>query len=332
MEFVTCGWILIILLGIITISKLIAPEESYQFKISLFVAIVGTIIFSVRFISSIENNFNLWPLIYCGICLFYIYSGGKTVSYKTVSGVFSKITKNPVGKMTSGTGWADPIFEVVTISVDGIPNKSADLQSLKIKIIETPQMQTQTRGVQAKVKNITFMLKLKPDGLRDLLQIEGGTETVREIICEFIDEFFLEQISHIEAEILDQNKSKIIRTLSDELEKEVNHFCRKNDYPYEIVGTVIIGDTELDQKYYEILSRKEYARLEQEAKDLEAVSLRIRIKNLGSHILPSASEKEQIEAAMLSLGIIKKDIQERKYAVDPTLAQLALDIAKYLKK
>lgn len=331
MEFVTCGWIIFAMFMVILLSKLLAPELSYEIRSSLIVSIIGAIFFAHRFISNIDDNFNLWPLICCVICCIYIYNGGKTVAFKTVSGVFSTITKKPVGTMYEGTNWADPIFEVVTISPDGIPNKSADLQELHIKILETPLMQTKTRGIQAKVKNISFMLHLT-DEIRELLKIEGGAKTIRERIVENIEEFFLEQISQLSPEDLDQDKMNTIHKLANDLKKETNKFCEKNNYPYEIIGNVIIADTELEAKYYEVLAKEEFARHEQKAKDLEAVKLRERIAKFGKHNLPNGTEKEQTDYALIALGIVKKDIQERKYAIDSELVKLAKDIADHLKK
>ena len=332
MEFVINGSILLVLFVIILLSKVINPETSYEYKVSLIVAGFGAIIFAFRFVSIISNDgFNLWPLFCLIGCGVYIASGGVKVSYKTVSGVFSTITKKPIGIIRAGTNWVDPWFEEIKANPDGPLNKSLDLQELLIEIPEIPWMQTQKRGVQAKIKNISFMLELNGD-IRNLLNIEGGVKTVRKRINSYIEEFFLEHISMKDPLEIDQNKHKTIKDFTEKLEKEVNYWCLKKKYPYKIKEGIIISDVELEPEYYKVLAKAEYTRLEQEGKDVEAKALRIRVADFGKHILPNASEQQQIEAAMLALGIIKKDIQERKFAIDPVLAKLAMDIASYLKK
>jgi hypothetical protein len=333
MEFVNNSWILFGMFVGLTLFKLLAPETSFKLKTSLVIASVGIAWFGLKFINGIDNNFNLWPLIYCILCSIYVYEGGKTVAYKTTTGVFSRRTGEPVGHMEAGSlNWADPFFEIVTVSVDGVPNISADLQELEIMIPETPLMQTATRGIQAKVKKISFMLELHGD-IKELFRIEGGAETIKERIVDFIEEFFLKKISHLSPLVLDQDKAQTIETLCDELKHEVNSvFCLSNRYPYRITKDVIIADTELEAKYYETLARKEFTRLEQEAKDIEAKSLRERIAEFGQHNLPTGTPKEQTDYALIALGIVKKDIKENKYAVDSDLVQLAKDIALYFKK
>ena len=352
-ELISCSWIIVVLFGIIISLKGIIPEWSYAIRSSLIIAISGVVIFSTKFINIIDSDLNfwlliitaIWPLLFCIICCYYIYKGGKTVAFKTTTGVFSKIYGTPVGIMNAGSlNWADPLFEKTTISTDGIPNKSADLQELKVKISETPLIQTKTRGIQAQVKNITFMLKLSGN-IKEILRIEGGATTIRERIIEFVEEFFLEEITKILPEQLDQDKMKVIHELTTGLKKAINGddgpgyygverkrgFCERNKYPYKITGEVIIGDTELETKYYEVLAKKEFSRLEQDARDVEAARLRERIADFGRHIRPNASEKEQTENALIALGIVKKDIQEKKYGIDSDLSELAKDIVRYLK-
>ena len=310
------------------------PEESYKHKYSLILAIVGFVLFALWFIlNATNNNFNLWPFISCIICGIYISLGGKTVAYKTITGVFSNITKKPVGYMKEGLNWADPIFETVTINPHGAPNTSAGLQEISIDIAETPLVQTKTRGIQIKIRKINFMLKFKDNGnVEELFRINGGTITIKERIIKFVYEFFLEKVGNTLPEDIDQNKSNTIRKFTNSLKEEVNNFCEDNQYPYEITTRVIIGDTELEAKYYEVLAKKEFSRLEADAKDVEANRLQTRIAKFGKTLLPGGTEKEQLDAALVALGIVKKDIQEKRYGVDPVLAQLANDIALYLKK
>lgn len=332
MEFVYNAWWLLGLFIIITLAKVLLPKESFKIRLSLIIALGGLIFFGFRFVSNVADNFNLWPFISCVVYGIYIISGGKTIQAKTMSGVQSKFTKRFVGVMNAGTDWADPFFEIVTVSVDGVPNKSADLQELEIIISETPFMRTNKPGILAKVKEISFMLELEDDKIFELLEIEGGATTVRGRIVKYIDEFFLEEISKKSPDDLDQDRKETIEKLVVALKVEVNKFCKKNKYPYEVVGDIIIADTELEAKYYEVLAKRVYAKLEQKAKDVEARSLMLRLSKFGKNSLPDASEKEQAEYALVALKIVTREIKENKFAIDPELAQLAKDIALYFKK
>lgn len=331
MEFVNSAWILLGMFIIITISKVLEAEWSYKLKISLLTSIGGTLYFAIRFIILIDIAFNLWPLIFCVICCLFIYYGGKTVAFKTTTGVFSRITRKPIGHMNAGSfNWADPIFEKVTTSINGASNKSADLQELRIEIAETPLMQTKTRGIQVKIKKITFMLELTGD-IAELFRIEGGAETIRERIVEYIDEFFLEKIGHTLPESLDQDKAKTIRVLAKKLKKEVNHFSAKNKYPYEIVSEVIIADTELEVKYYEVLAKKEFATLEADAQDVDANRLRERLLSLGSNLLPNSNEEERLKAALIALKITPQEIKKNIIGVSSEISILMKELVGILK-
>jgi hypothetical protein len=328
-NFTTNAWILLGIFIVMLILKLILPIISYLGKISLWIALLGAIYFARIFVNLLntDTDLNLWPLISCILCCIYIIKGGKTVAYKTTTGVFSKITRKPVGYMNAGSlNWACPIFEIVTISVNGVPGTSADLQELKVLIAETPLMQTATRGIQAKVKKISFMLKL--DGnIAELFNVEGGAKTIRKRIVEFADEFFLDKISHITPEDLDQNKAKIIKKLAADLQREMNEFCKKNHYPYNVSSQVIIGDTELEPEYYKVLAKKEFASLEQDALDIDATRLKARLLDLGTSLLPTGTENERLKAAMVALKITPKTIEEKSYGVSPEISELMKELA-----
>jgi hypothetical protein len=54
---------------------------------------------------------------------------------------------------------------------------------------------------------------------------------------------------------LDTDKAATIENMITDLTDELNHFCSNNNYPYK-VKDILIGDTELDQVYYEALAEK----------------------------------------------------------------------------
>lgn len=304
----------------------------FKLRVSLLIAIAGALYFTYKFLDGVGNeDYSISPLIFLIVCCLYILAGSKNVAYKTQTAVFSRLSGNPTGVILSaGLNWIDPIFEIATVSVNGTPNISVDLQKLKIEISETPEMQTQTRGIKAKVKHITFMLKLRGD-IRELFDIEGGTKTVRDRIKAFVLEFFLDEIGHTDPVDLDVDKGGTIIRLAEDLKKEVNEFCTENNYPYQIVSTVTIGDTELEKAYYDALSKKALATLNQDAEDIIATRLRQRLVDFGQNVLRNeGSPKEQMEAAMIALKITPKTINDHKYVVDATIAKALTDIAKIL--
>lgn len=333
-NFIISTGITLVIAIIISLLKVFAPEESYKMRTSLVLGTLAIILFAIYFLIllSFQKWSAIWPIIYCLLYCLYIYEGSKSVALKTATGVVSKVTNEFVGYIGAGLHWADPIFEIVTISVDGVPNKSADLQKLTVEISETPLMQTATRGIQVRIKRINFMLELIASNIQELFNIEGGSETIRERIVEYIDEFFLEKISKLAPEKIDQNKAETIKKLAEELEEEVNEFCKKNNYPYQISSKVIIGDTELEAKYYEVLAKKEFMKLEQEALDVESEMIRKRLLDLGNNLLPTASENEKLKAAMVALKITPKTIEEKTFGVSPEISILAKELVDVFKK
>lgn len=335
--FLICTGITLVIAILVTFFKVTIPKESYEMRTSLVLGIIAIIIFAFLFLFLIiiDSDRNaLWPICYCLLFCLYIYLGAKLIAYKTATGAFSLINKRLVGHIGAGIGWIDPIFEIATISIDGIPNIAIDLQELEIEILETPDMHTATRGIKAKVKNVVFMLEVVENRIPELFEIEGGRLTIESRVLKYINFFFLDEVGKINPVDLDEDKGDTLKDLAERLKDVVNKFCEDNHYPYEIPedSIVTVGDTELEAEYYKVLAKKEFTRLEQEAKDVEAEKLRERIVDFGKHILPGAPEKEQLDNALISLGIVKRDIQEKKYALDPELVKLAKDIASYFKK
>lgn len=335
-SFIICTGIALALAIIITLFKLKMPEESYEWKTSLILGIIAILTFAIIFLIAIilENWSAFWPIVYCLLFCFYIYKGAKSVPYKTATGVFSRITNELVGRIEAGLNWADPIYEVITVSVDGTPNLTVDLQQLEIEIVETSEMHTSTRGIKAKVKNVIIMLEVIKEEIPQLFEIEGGTLTVRERITSYINFFFLDEIGKLKPVNLDKDKGETLKDLAEKLKRAVNEFCKKNEYPYEIPpdSVVTIGDTELETKYYEVLAKKEFTKLEQDGFDVEAKRIRTRLLNLGNHLLPTATENEKLKAAMVALKITPKTIEEKSYGVSTEVSVLLKELAEILKK
>jgi len=322
-------WIFVAIASCLAFINLLWPEVSYEFKLSLIIAVLVIIYFSVFTVI----NLNLFTFIYCLALCFFVYKGGNDVPIKTATGVFSTVNNNYLGRMDTGSftlkNWADPIFNKVTANVDGIPNTTIDLQPLKVEVMETPEMQTKTRGIQCVVKNIVLMLKFEGD-MKLLFDIEGSVQTIKERCTSFVLEFFLDKIGEMNPVDLDTDKGNTLRNLGNQLRTELNQFCKDNKYPYKIGknSTVTIGDTELDKEYYKVLGAKKYAELEQDAEDVKANRLTTRLRSKGLELLPNGTEAEQFAAAKVALGITKETIEKKTFGLDGDTGKLAKEIAK----
>jgi len=170
--------------------------------------------------------------------------------------------------------------------------------------------------------------------ISELFNIEGGAATVRKRINKFVFQFFQAQINKIEAEDFDLNKGDVIQKLTRELKAGINAYCTRNGYPYHIHDDITIGDTELDKAYYEALAKKAIAVVTQQALDVDAEALLARIDKIGKGLLAGTaySDADRLQAAQITLGIVKKDIQFKKFGVDPDTAVLLKAIAEILKK
>ncbi len=334
-------WYFVGLVIVSVVIKSIAPKQSYKIYSSLFCALIGSSYFFWNAIHLIMiHQMNPTPFIYGSLILSFIYKGSRQVAYKSITGVFSRTTGSLVGVLKTGNHWIDPWFEYTSVGLGTEINTAADLQTIKISIPETPWMQTRTRGMQAKVKHIIFMLGL-PEGssaeakkaLETILGIEGGGETIKERIMEFCLEFFLDEIGQKDPHDLDTDKHHTIENLGKDLKKGVNDFCDKNHYPYRIPkdSIVTIGDTELEEVYYEALRKKVLAGLEGQAENKKADMLKARIKKMGKDLLPGESSARQVEAALIALGITKKTIEEKKWNFDHETGEMFKAIALLLR-
>jgi hypothetical protein len=337
--FLFSVWLFFGLTVVVFILKLIAPKESYELRTSLIVAIAGFAVYAINFLMFIidkEYLHALWPALGIAACATYIIAGGRSVAFKTQTAVFSRITGNPIAVLQSGSlKWVDPIFELTTVN-PGVENVSANLKDLPIRIEKSAKLLTKNH-VQAWIKDISFLLHLQGD-VKELFNIEGGTEIVMERIEHFINEFFIGEISKYLPKDLEEDKHGIIERIAEELEEKINTFCRKMKYPFRVVNNsdseqpdILIGDIELDPKYYESLAKTALAILDNEAKDKDAEALRKRVIDMGKSLLPSGTEAEQINAAQITLGLIQKNINETKLSLGTDMPGLIKEVIAILK-
>ncbi|MEK7586159.1 MAG: hypothetical protein AAB477_02950 [Patescibacteria group bacterium] len=305
--------------------------------LSFVIAGTGAAFFAIIFLYLIGiESFSIWPLVYLIVlCIFFIRSG-KNVPYKTQTGRFNNITNRPIGVVESGAlNLVDDVLEKATISVNGAPNIAADLQELEFIIKETPKMQTKTRGIQALVRDIVWMARLIPTEIYRLFDVEGGAATVRHRMEMFVLQFLLDRIGQTKPEELDQDKGQFIEDLAEDMREEINLFCVRNRYPYQVVDEITISDTELDEDYYKVLGKKSYVTLEQKALDVEAKKLTKRLQDMGKKLLPGYSSGTQLRAAQNSLKVVPKteSSEKKEFSVDVTTGKMLLaGIEAILKK
>lgn len=327
MDLLLDGAIMIICLFFVTL-----VTNWMRLRVSLYIAMGTSLYFIIEFLDVVSSQGVMsTSFVLMLLCLIYILAGCKDVPFKTQVAVFSRLTGKPTGViLESGLGWIDPIFEFATVSTDGIPNIALDLQELMIEILETPDMQTKTRGIKAKVRDVLFFLKLQGD-ITELFEIEGGAETIRKSIMNKTLEFFLDEVGRIDPVDLDTDKSDILENLADKLKRKINKYCDDNEYPYKVVREITIGDTELEKAYYDHLAQKAYASLQADADDTTASRLKDRLLKLIKNF-PGNNEKEKMEYVMNALKIVPRTTTENKISIDPIIAKALTDIAKIFKQ
>jgi hypothetical protein len=332
------SWMFLGMIVFILILKLLLPTVSWIRHFVLFILCSVAVYYAFTFIlaEAYENNHNFWPIFYCVLCCGLIYKGGRSLDYLTRTGIFDRITNKPVGHFGPGSlKFIVPFLEYTSIKTDGQENIGISMKATEIKIPETPKIQTLTKGVQAVVKDIVFLIK-PTDKIELLYPIYEGPKTIANRIISFVYQFFQDKIGHIDPEVLDQNKGDAVRKLAKELKAEVIKFCEENQFPFTIPETAVvtIGDTELDKEYYAALARKAIAVLTQNALDVDADALKDRLVRVGNALLKGThyTDADKLQAAQISLGIVKKDIQFKKFGVDPDFGKLIKAIAMLLKK
>lgn len=316
--FLVNVWVFVGLILAIVLPKIIDPKGSYSVRISLIIAIIGAVGYALEFFFFIatSNSGILAPIIGCLICVYFIYLGGRNVPFKTVTGVQSLVNNDFVGRKNAGSlNWVDPILERTTISTDGKTNTAADLQELVIEIPETPEMQTEKRGITVKVRDTIFTLKLMENSLHQAFRIEGGLVTIRKRINSFVLGFYLRKVGTLDPKNLDTDKENIIEHIATELASEVNLFCERNNFPYETEGEVTIADIVLTSEYYTALGKKEFASLQVDADNVTAEGLTLRLQKMGKELLPSGTEAEQIHEAKVALGIVKQSEEKKTFGL-----------------
>jgi hypothetical protein len=330
-ELITNFWILFIFAIAIVIVKVSIPTISYYFRLSLIIVFIAMIVFSFKIfflVGEVDpgNDEDAWRLVSLTLFLLlfsaYAIAGGIKGSFKTETIILSKVSGDSVGTMKYKLNWVDPFFEMLSPSID--------LRKIQLRVASTPDLQTSSRGIKAKVKEISLMIQKKGDA-RKILKIEGGFETIKERILSSMDEFFIHRVGSLSPQDLDTDKAATIENMITDLTDELNHFCSNNNYPYK-VKDILIGDTELDQVYYEALAEKVLTALREEAKDVSAAAIKNRIVDVGNTLLPNGTENEKVQAAQIALNIVKKTIEEKKFGVDMDLKVLIREIALLLKK
>ncbi len=329
---------------ILATGKIAFPTYTYTYKFSLIVWCIGICIFAFQLISissniDVEQTIDAVQIVSCvvslAICSFTAYLNGRQLTYKTMTIVVSRVTNKAVGVIGPGIGSIDPWFEITA--------KPISLKAEEVRIKETPWMQTGTRGILARILEISIMLQCKgnsdskskgnsdPKSIISLYNIVGGVETVIERIKNFADEFFLDEVGVVEAQKLDTGRKKFREAMRIKLEKEINHFCCENGYPY-IVKQILIGDTELSKQYYDALAELALTILRENALNKSAEMTGERVRALGKVLLPTGSESQQFEAAQITLKEIKKTIEDKKFGVDADMAKLIKLIVPVLFK
>lgn len=326
----------------VLILKALMPTVKGLWGFVLFILIVVTLYFAITAIIMIDDDkFSIFPVIFFVLCCVLLYHGGRGVAYLSTTAVFDRMTSKPIRGLKAGSrNWVIPIFEYTGTSTDGVENGSLSLKELKVKIIETPKIQTKTPGIQAVVRDVVFMLRGKEDQMQELLRINDGGKLVYERVVDYVYQFFHDKVGHTDPEELDTDKGTLIRKLANQLKVAVNRFCDANNYPYEIPkkSRVTIGDTELDEAYYQALAKKEIARLTNMALDLDAEKLLARLIKLGNDLLPDVpggatyTPDQRLKAAQVSLKIVSETIEFKKFGLDADTAELAKAIAEILKK
>ncbi len=300
-------------------------HPKYQIvSFSTVIALTGAVLFTALFLSSLVNfqtDTDGVALICLLACLKFVWNGSKQVAYKTQTGLFDLISGKPIETLSTGIHLTDPLLEMATISTNGEPDISADLQELEIEIPQLDWIQSADSGFQVLVKEISFMIELELEDVKQLFDIEGGAEKVRDRIVKFTRDFFRDEIPEFMAEEIDQDKRAVIALLADKLKSDLNKFCEESHYPYRIPddSKIIIGDTQLEDDYYAAMKKKKLAKLEQKALDVAAKRTTKRLLKRGRELLPNGSEDAQLKAAQVSLGITPKTVEEKSFAVSGDL-------------
>lgn len=332
---------IIMMIGIIYVVSYALPEMAHACYVSLILFIVCGIWFAIESYNSIgTDDYNLSSLLGFLFCGTLVVMGGKDVAFKTVITVFSKLTNKPIGQMSAGAfNWSCPF--TTKVSTDDSKHKAADLQSLEITIPQIGPVQTKTRGIQVTFHKLSFMLKLVPERLNEIYEVEGGLETMRKKIEDFVFEFFEKNAKKKTPEFLDidSDGDDPVEWITGELIKEIDKFCNDNSYPYlislnkNVESQITLRSIELDAAYYEALGKKKFAELDADANDLKAQRLMERIKQTGRGILPNSSEQDQAKEAKIALGITPQTFQQNDFGISTDSKVLLKEIFEiYLNK
>jgi hypothetical protein len=168
-ELITNFWILFIFAIAIVIVKVSIPTISYYFRLSLIIVFIAMIVFSFKIfflVGEVDpgNDEDAWRLVSLTLFLLlfsaYAIAGGIKGSFKTETIILSKVSGDSVGTMKYKLNWVDPFFEMLSPSID--------LRKIQLRVASTPDLQTSSRGIKAKVKEISLMIQKKGDAIEQL--------------------------------------------------------------------------------------------------------------------------------------------------------------------
>ncbi len=328
------------------ILKYLFPTWNYVRHIFLVVTIAIAIYFAMEFLEPFVKNKekNFWPLIFIILISYLIYLGSRSLSYKTRTIIWDRMTNKIVGFLRAGElKIVVPGLERTGINTEGDSDQTLNLKSHEIKIAETPKVLTNAPGVLATLFGFSAMISFDERNEREfqrmlkyVVNMNGGIALAFKRTEERIPQIIHDRVGNIKPEDLDRDKGDEIVKLAENIKRDLNRFFRVSKYPFIIEDPITIKDTELDLKYYETLMKQEIARVEALADDTTAEALGTRLRKLGAELLknikglPKYTSAQRTEVAMIALQKIKKDITFKKVGIDKDSEPIFFEMARIL--
>lgn len=358
-ELIYGVWFVLILTMLVIVAKYILPTFKYLRHIVLVVLILSALNFAYRFLKPIINNddgfINPLPLAFMCLIGWIIYMGGRSLSYKTRTGIWDTMHNLMIGFLTAGDlKWVIPWLERTTTSTDGAEGQTLNMKSLPFLIDKTPEILTKGSGVRARVIGISNWFEwddkdprtdkpktgaAKKDFERRVVKmfnVEGGVDSTLKRAHERVPQILHDRVGKIDPETLDADKGGQVKILAQQLKDDMNDFLFHDDSPFRLRKDFNIEDTELDVNFYNKLMEKEIAKITAAADDTIAAALGTRLSALGAELLKDIpgiatyTSAQRTEAAMIALQKIKKDITFKKVGIDPDSNALFLEMARIL--
>lgn len=349
---------MIILLLLVIVIKYIFPTFKYLRHIILVVLILSAVNFGYRFLQPIINDdgFNPLPIMFMGGVGFFIYRGGRNLSFKTRTGIWDTMHNKLISFLTAGQmKWVIPWLETTSIRTDGVEGETLNLKTLPFGINETPEILTNKPGVRAVLTGISGWVDWDDkdlltgkdktgDAKRDferrvikMFNVDGGVSTVFGRLTGRTLQILHDRVGKVDPEALDSDKGHQVRLIAQQLKDDMNNFLFHDDSPFRIRKDFTIQDTELDVNYYNTLMKQEIARITAIADDITADKLGKRLVALGNELLKDMpgvtyTSAQRKDAALVALGIVKKEEDYRRFGLDPDTAMLVKAIAGQLKR